>query len=162
METVDRRPEQEETKRPVCSRPWKDFSGSYRSIAWILYGLFVLEGRQLRALSQAGVMKNPWESLSHANYLQNQSQSFNYCCVVVAITVAIMVAVFRTVNISAVLREAQSDNGFSPCFIDSPFTNTHFFPIFLQYGSTFRSQKSIVPSYKLVKHCSQLWEYKDE
>lgn len=86
----------------------------------------MLEGRQLRALSQAGVMKNPSESLSHANYLQNQSQSFNYCCVVVAITVAIMVALFRTVNISAVLREAQSDNGFSSCFIDSPFTNTHF------------------------------------
>lgn len=50
-----------------------------------------------------GLCKNARESLSHANYLKNQSQSFNYCCVVVAITVAVMVVLFKTVSISAMV-----------------------------------------------------------
>ena len=66
-----------------------------------------------------------------------------------------MVALFRAVNISAMLREAQSDNGFSPFFIDSPFTNTHFFPLYsYSMDPTSRSQKSIMPSYEQVKAIS--------
>lgn len=46
--------------------------------------------------ARLGSYKNPRGSLSYAYYWKNQSQSFNYCWVVVAITVAIMVALFRT------------------------------------------------------------------